>query len=165
MNVNELIQKYNLTILEQNGKRGVRADRNPSSSDKKEIISNMADIISELDRRDLEKKKAYEEHQKKIDAIEGLREIEDAIEAINQRRNSFVRAWESGESAYQSMPNIDVGALKAKYPRAAAYLEAEDYSMSSYYVKAAAGHRAVERILNGEDYETVLKDMEAEARS
>lgn len=165
MNVNELIQKYNLTILEQNGKRGVRADRNPNASDKKEIISNMADIIAELDRRDLEKKKAYEERQKKIDAIEGLREIEDAIEAINQHRNSFVRAWESGESVYQSTPDIDVGALKAKYPRAAAYLEAEDYSMSSYYVKAAAGHRAVERILNGEDYETVLKDMEAEARS
>ena len=56
MNVNELIKKYELQILEQNGKRGVHACKNPTDTDKRDIISNMEAILVELDRRESEKK-------------------------------------------------------------------------------------------------------------
>lgn len=90
MNVNELIKKYELQILEQNGKRGVHACKNPTDTDKRDIISNMEAILVELDRRESEKNHAYEEREKKINAIEGLQEIRNAIDEIDCYKFEFV---------------------------------------------------------------------------
>lgn len=90
MNVNELIKKYELQILEQNGKRGVHACKNPTDTDKRDIISNMEAILVELDRRESEKNHAYEEREKKINAIEGLQEIRNAIDEIDCYKSEFV---------------------------------------------------------------------------
>ena len=164
MNVNELIKKYELQILEQNGKRGVHACKNPTDTDKRDIISNMEAILVELDRRESEKNHAYEEREKKINAIEGLQEIRNAIDEIDCYKSEFDRVWESGESVYPSKPKVDVAALKAKYPRAAAYLKAESYSMSSYLPKYSSGTKALERIQKGENYPAVIQDMENEVK-
>lgn len=59
-------------------------------------------------------------------------------------------------------PQYDMDALHKAYPRAAAYLEAESMANASHYAKAAAGQRALERIINGEDAAAALSDARAE---
>lgn len=38
----------------------------------------------------------------------------------------------------------------------------DDWSGAAHYAKAGAGRRALERIINGEDHNTVIEEMEAE---
>ena len=52
--------------------------------------------------------------------------------------------------------------MYAKYPRAKAYLEASAYANAEHYVKAAAGGKALEAIINGEDYAEAIAVMEAD---
>ena len=59
-------------------------------------------------------------------------------------------------------PQYDFDALYAKYPRAAAYLKADGMALAEHDVKAAAGRKARERIINGEDGSEALADAEAE---
>ena len=49
--------------------------------------------------------------------------------------------------------------LEKKYPRAAAYLEAERWIYSGNPIKVRLGSRAMEKILNGEDPYAVLDEM------
>ena len=103
----------------------------------------------------------YNAGKKPEDVIEGLAEIRAAITAwvnYHQAKAEFER----GLRDFADVPAYDprkVDALKAKYPRAAAYLEAERWVKSSVFVKVRLGTRACERILAGEDYNTVLDDM------
>lgn len=56
---------------------------------------------------------------------------------------------------------IDTAELRAKYPRAAAYLKAEGYSLAANDRKATAGHEAMALLVNGgaiEDAEQILKN-------
>lgn len=73
MNVNELIKKYELQILEQNGKRGVHACKNPTDTDKRDIISNMEAILVELDRRESEKIMLTKSVRKRSTLLKGYR--------------------------------------------------------------------------------------------
>ena len=79
-----------------------------------------------------------DERKAKIDAIEGLAELRAAIKA----------------SEYSN-----INALRAKYPRAAAYLEAERWIATENIIKVRLGSRAMEKILDGEDPETVIQEM------
>lgn len=81
--------------------------------------------------------KALDERKAKIRAIEGLDELRYAPKELEER-------------------------IKAEYPRAAAYLKAESYSLSENDGKFTAGKKAVDRIINGEDYAAVIADMEKE---
>ena len=55
-----------------------------------------------------------------------------------------------------------IEALRKKYPRAAAYRKAEAGSLAANYVQASAYEKALERIINGDDYEKALVDADAE---
>lgn len=81
-----------------------------------------------------------EERRAKVAAIEGLAEIRAAIAAGNKT------VWEIDE-------------LRAKYPRAAAYVEAERWIYSQNPVKVRLAARALEKILDGEDPEAVIQEM------
>jgi len=109
--------------------------------------------------------KAIAERKAKTAAIEGLEEIRSAIHAAEQYHRDFNRMmddeYNDGVNPPER-PTTNIAELKARYPRAAAYLVAESYSYADHYVKAGAGKRAVERIINGEDYNKVLADMKAE---
>ena len=59
-------------------------------------------------------------------------------------------------------PAVSTTELCEKYPKAAAMLQAEAYSRASNVAKSAAGRKARERIIDGEDYKTVIAEMEEE---
>lgn len=122
------------------------------------VKSHKPEIMAYL----LGREKAAEERQAKIDAIEGLKEIEAAEEAVLTYREAFAKAMERGDGILPSKPDIDLEALYAKYPRAAAYRTAEANSRAAHDVKATAYTKALERIINGEDYAKALVDADAE---
>lgn len=95
-------------------------------------------------------------------AIPGLKELETAREAQATYREAFARAVDSGDGIYPAKPKSDPAELSARYPMAVAMLRAESYSCAANYRKASAGRKAVERILDGEDWEKAISDMEAE---
>lgn len=95
-------------------------------------------------------------------AIPGLAEIEAADEAFFAYRRAFARAMDSGDGVYPKPPKENTDELRERYPMAAAMLRAESYSRATNYHKASAGRKAVERILDGEDWEKAISDMEAE---
>lgn len=102
-----------------------------------------------------------EERRAKVAAIEGLAELRAAI----KDRNAHFRAkihFERGEIGIDAVPTYkpgEVEALEKKYPRAAAYLEAERWIYSQNPVKVRLASRAFEKILDGEDPETIILEM------
>lgn len=128
---------------------------------KAEIAEIKANLIAE---RDAERAAAAAK-QAKIDAIEGLKEIHDALEAQADYYRAFDRMMEDENNdgvCPPKRPTGNIAELKAKYPRAAAYIAAEKYSNASNYAKAIAGDKALEKIINGEDYVAALAAMEKE---
>jgi hypothetical protein len=95
-------------------------------------------------------------------AIPGLKELEVAKAEQAAYREAFARAVDSGDGIYPAKPKSDPSELSARYPMAAAMLRAESYSRAANYRKASAGRKAVERILDGENWEKAIGDMEAE---
>lgn len=102
-----------------------------------------------------------QERKAKVAAIEGLAELRAAI----KDRNAHFRAkihFERGEIGIDAVPTYkpgEVEALEKKYPRAAAYLEAERWIYSENPVKIRLASRALEKILDGEDPEAVILEM------
>jgi hypothetical protein len=95
-------------------------------------------------------------------AIPGLKELEVAKAEQAAYREAFARAVDSGSGIYPAKPKSDPAELSTRYPMAAAMLRAESYSRAANYRKASAGRKAVERILDGEDWEKAISDMETE---
>lgn len=63
------------------------------------------------------------------------------------------------ESILHDKPKRLVRIAEKIYPQATAYIKAQEYARSHYPIKAALGNRAVKRILDGENYESVIYDM------
>lgn len=102
-----------------------------------------------------------EERKAKIAAIEGLDEIRAAI----KKRHAYFQAkmqFERGEIDYADVPAYNPNErsdLRKKYPRAAVFLEAEQWINDENPVKVRLGSRAMEKILNGWDPYLVLDEM------
>lgn len=161
MDIKELIKKYDITLF---GKDKIRIGQVIQlRKDKAEelVRGKKTEIMTYLKEEELEKKRAFEERQAKINAIEGLHEIKRAIEEQVRWRRDFNRAMESENRCVgmRAKPKDNIDALKQKYPRAVAYLLAESESLKSNYELSAIGSEALERIINGEDYNVVLADM------
>lgn len=102
-----------------------------------------------------------EERKAQVAAIEGLAEIRAAIKAWANYHEAKME-FERGERDFEDVPAHkpgEVDALKKKYPRAAAYLEAEQWIYSASPVKVRLASRAMEKILAGEDHEAVIQEM------
>ena len=101
------------------------------------------------------------ERKAKVAAIEGLDESRAAI----KNRFAYFQAkiqFERGEIEFEDVPTYkpgEVEALEKKYPRAAAYLEAERWIYSQNPVKVRLAARALEKLLDGEDPEAVIQEM------
>ena len=165
MTVNEMIKKYRLTLAKRNGEDAIRVGKKVSKATIEEIRKAKPEIIAELKRREAEKKAAYEARQARINAIEGLKELQRAIaaeEAYREALNDMMEDEYNDGARPPKKPEISVKELKEKYPRAAAYLKAENWSLASNYIKAGAGQKAKERIISGEDYNQVIAEMEKE---
>nr|DAH83808.1 MAG TPA: hypothetical protein [Caudoviricetes sp.] len=124
--------------------------------------AEMQEIKAALLAEQTEERETAERRRNFRAAIPGLKELEAAKEEQAAYREAFSRAIDSGDGIYPHKPKSDPAELSAQYPMAAAMLRAESYSRASNYHKAAAGQKAVERILDGEDWEKAISDMEAE---
>lgn len=94
----------------------------------------------------------------------GIAKIDDLVDRWVEYHDAFNRSFE-GESSIGGMtsvkrPEIKIEDLEAKFPRAPAYRKAVAMSNKSNYEMSKIGLRAVERILNEDDYEKVITDME-----
>lgn len=97
--------------------------------------------------------------------IEGLNELRAAIEENNAYQESFhqMMANEGNDGIYPpKTPQYSVAELMRKYPSAAAYLEAEEYSESENYAQSTIGEKALNRMRTGEDCLLVQKEMQNE---
>ena len=89
-----------------------------------------------------------EERKAKVAAIEGLDEIR-AVQADLMKTGI--------DNLADMIRKRDE--LWAKYPRAAAYLEADRWIATEVPIKVRLGSRAMEKILDGEDPEAVIQEM------
>lgn len=110
-----------------------------------------------------EERRASDEREAKINAIPGLKEIKAAKEDLENWHYEWEDSFHDvGGLGVRPKPQYDFDELYKKYPRASAYLKAEAYSRAANYAKASAGKKALERVINGEDCDTILAEMEAE---
>lgn len=160
MTIRDTVKKYNIRIKD---KTMLACD--PIIGKNKEAVEfvkkHKAEIIdfinTETERIATEKA----ERQAKIDAIEGLKEIEECSNAWIKYRadfNSFIANDAIGTCP--TKPEITPEELCAKYPRASAYRKAEAYENASNYRKSAIGKEAKEDIINGKPFIEVIDDME-----
>lgn len=164
MTPQEMIKRYQITFAPNDTTKlmvsGVKRVKAEDMLD--EVIARKAEIIAILTAECEAAEKAAAEREAKIAAIEGLDEIYAAIEEHEQHRAAFERAMYRGDGILPGMPKSDIKALYAKYPRAAAYIQASEYSNSENLTQMGIGIRAKERIINEEDCKKVLADMEKE---
>lgn len=120
----------------------------------KKIIGNAVDLSSE--------KREEKEAKKKLNII-GLAELEKIIvdwdwyqECLNQMMENEMN---DGVNPPRR-PKTEVAEIAKKYPVAAAYIKADNWSMASHYVKSIAGNKAKKTIRNGGDYKTAIIEME-----
>ena len=93
--------------------------------------------------------------------VKGYKEIRDARAHNQKEYDKQKRSIERGERIYTAKKQ-DVEVLKKKYPRAAAYIEAEDFMYSSNWKKSSLGKEAMKKIRQGSSYKKALKEMKSE---
>lgn len=166
MTIKELVNKYKIVTFTQNGKRMLRAFEF-KAAERDGVIDELklkkAEIIAYLDGIEQTKKAKAAARQAKIDAILGLREIEQKRDALNKYHYDFNRALENGDGLFPKRPDVDMPALLAKYPHAAAYLKAEKNAYSPNCEISAIGTKALEAVIDG-DYKIAIKKMEEEIK-
>lgn len=133
------------------------------TGDWEKIVSAKEEIKAILLQDFEEGRLASQEREAKINAIPGLKEIKAAKEDLENWHYEWEDSFRDvGGLGVRPKPQYDFEELYKKYPRANAYLKAEAYSCAANYAKASAGKKALERVINGEDCDTVLSEMEAE---
>lgn len=170
----EIMKHCNFSLLTYGPNAGKMSVKPKNTADGKRIVKELKagmwkaeveEIRLHLQNEEEAKQAAANARQEKIDAIEGLREIHDAKEAWSRYHDAFNRMMEDQDNdgaCPPTRPTVSVEELNAKYPRAAAYIKAENYSCAANYAKSSAGRKALEKIINGEDYAQAIADMEAE---
>ena len=163
MTAKEIIKKYNIFLSDDGERIGTyHMDAVKKDGMLDTLKSLKPEIISTLKADKEAAEKAAGERRAKIEAIEGLKELEAAREAVREYHDKFIDAMDSGDGLFPPTPKVNIDDLSAKYPRANAYLTAESWSMSENYIKASAGEKALERIIDGENHETAIAEMKRE---
>lgn len=171
MTTTELIERYGIKDGAQYGKPGaIRIMKDKLCMMEKalpEIQAHKAEILAYLAAEREAKERAEAEREAKIKAIEGLKEIQDAIEDMNNWREEFSASFE-GEGAVgglgvRAKPEYDIDGMMQRYPQAAAYIKAKKYAVKSNYELSAIGDKALEGVING-DWKAAIDTMEAELK-
>ena len=163
-NLETLIKKADITLLTEGKNAGNLWIRNTSisKSDIEEIKANKADIITYLQEKAAEEKAKSEDRRNRINSIEGLKEIENAKNEIENWNTRLYRSFDGengGGIGCGQRPEYDMEALYAKYPRATAYLNAEEMSLSHNFEIAKIGKEALEEVIYG-NYTKAIEIME-----
>ena len=155
--IENIIRKYNIS---DNGNGTIQAKYfgKLTDADVTTIKAAKAEILEYFAEIKIEK----EERANKIAAIEGLEELRKANADWETYYDQLHNAIDRGYVRMPAQPASDTIALKAQYPRAAAYIKASNYSYASNDAKSVAGTKAMEKIINGENHETVIAEMENE---
>ena len=149
MNAQELILQYRIALkIDEHGQptgnlvvyRAAKAALAAIKTAKPEIVSML------LEQREAGIR-AEQERQKKIAAIPGLREIEAARADLVNWKLEFDASFDSengGGVGVRSKPKYDMDAMYAKY------------------AKSAAGMKALEAIINGDNHEQAIAAMNSD---
>lgn len=179
MNALELVEKYKIYIVrDQWNKTTGRYEKvenvigiaNIGTAKRdgmiEEIKARKAEIIEAIKTKKSEEKKAREERQKKIDAIEGLTEILAAESRLIAWNLEFDKIMKNGESAafLSSKPSYNFEEALKKYPRAAAYLKAEKLAKSKNEKLVEVGKKALEEIISG-NWRKASEEMDSEKKA
>ena len=160
MNVQEMINKYNIVLMPDNI---IKASNVKGDAAIAELKAAKPEIVAILTAKKEAEDKAYADYEAKVDAIEGLKEIEILRGEWYNYESAFDRMMDTGSSVLSAKyPSTTLKDIYIKYPRAAAYLKAQSWHNASNYMKANAGRKAEEKILNGEDYLAAIAEMEKE---
>lgn len=96
--------------------------------------------------------------------VPGLSELQSSRDEQDRYSSEFARMMDDESNDGARPPRGPSGAsysdLSAKFPRAAMYLKAEAYGMSSHPDKNGAGKRAMQMILDGEPLDAVQKVLD-----
>ena len=167
MTANELIKKYRITLATQNGKEGIMVygmDAAKRDNAIEAIKAAKEEIKAYLKAEKAEQERKARERAERIAAIEGLNEIRSAIDDLESWQYEFDKSFDDvGGLGVRQKPQYDIPAMKAKFPRAAAYLLAEEYSLKSNYELSAIGRKALETVIYG-DYSEAMTTMDAEIK-
>ena len=169
----ELIKAYGISLSTEckpgvgfvpTGKLMVRrADLARKNGDFNAIVAAKSEIIALLTAEETARKEAEELRRAKIAAIPGLKEIRAAMADLKAWQKEFNDSFrDCGGLGVRTKPVYDFDNLFATYPRAAAYLKAEQYGDADNYAKSAAGEKALEAIIDGADPAETIAAMGAE---
>lgn len=167
LSVDEIIDRYRIIIpYDMPDKIFLhnpdRVKRDGTFEDLKKLKPKIHARLTEIED---ERKRAAEERKAKIAAIPGLKEIQNAIYEREKWHDEWNKSFDdAGGVGVGPKPKYDFTAAYRKYPRAYAYLKAEEQSYRSNSSMAMIGKRCLERVINGEDPKKVLGDMEAETK-
>lgn len=160
MTVKELVTRYGLEDANDGRLRVRFAELVKKEKMLDELKARKDEILAycKAEREAAEKAKA--DRQNKINAIEGLDELKKAVAEWDEYHEQFNRCLENENTTrYPHKPQVDIDELRAKYPRASAYLMAENWSYASHHEKSSLGDKALEQIINGADYNEVINNM------
>lgn len=165
MTIAEMVKRYRICLATE-GRIGVyNASAAKRDGMVETIMGKKAEIIAYINAKQEAEARAKAEREAKIASIEGLSEIRNAIRAEREYHVAFEKMMENeyNDGAFApKTPETDSNSLKARYPRAAAYLKAESWTRAANFAKVSAGNKAMERIINGDDYDAAIRDMEKE---
>lgn len=161
--IKALIKRYGVKIHKDGVHLAMSQFVTKNPEDKDYIISHKAEIMDYLKAEAEAKQKAAEERQAKIAAIEGLDLLKKTINAWAIYHDEFNRFIENDAIGKPPVkPANTIEEVKALYPRAAAYVKADAFYSAEHYAKSSAGKKALDSIINGNDYNKAIFDMEKE---
>lgn len=163
MDARELIKKYEIRY---HNEEAIAITRKPKTNAEIEVIrAAKAEILGILKAEKKAQEDAAEARRQAMAGIEGLDAIRNAMYDERKYHRDFNRMMEDeGNDGINPpvQPKANSADLRKQYPRAAAYLKAESWTLASNSDKYAAGKKGLERIINGEDHNVVLAEMEAQ---
>lgn len=168
MTIEEMIKRYDIKLemkfASPTGRFGVyNTKRLEKDNAKDEILSHKDEIKALLFQRYND-----EERQAKIAAIPGLKEIQDALVDLAEWHREFELSFDErygagcGGHGVRPHPDYDIKAMEAQYPRAAAYLEMQDWSQKEFIEQRIIGKKALEKIINDDNWEQAVADAKKE---
>lgn len=164
MTTAELVKKYGICIS-RGGLMARWGEEVARDNMQDELMARKQEVMDYLNNLAAEKERAAAERERKLNGIEGLQELRNAISTAEGYAEAFSVAMQNEDQDGAFMPQKpknNVAALRERYPRAAAYIKAESWSFASNDAKSSAGRKAKESILNGDDYTQALEQMEKE---
>ena len=166
--IQEMIKRYRLEVVVIDGVEYIQCndtERLKRDNAEAEIKASKEEIKVYIKEKKEQSKREYEERKRKISEIEGLDEIKKLITEWDRYNAAFRRMIERGTGYVEvSAPTTTVQEMREKYKRADAYLRAEAEAFKDNFELAEIGRKALERIMDGEDYEKVMADMEKDKK-